>query len=313
MRKQIVIGLSMFALTAWGGANESELLLTQGANHNTAHLVETSLNQTFEPKSRASLSLDLPKRFSYQSAAVQFIAGKKSLAFTPPSFPSSFYSACRNIGYTKSSCSSGNPTNFCPYDNRYFKECCDSAYKYSKTECFYPLTISSTSCGGKFKCYCDTKLYPYTKSNCAAPKELADKCVDDSGEYYAECKCPSYYKPCSSNSNLIGVGTVCVQDGQSLYADCECKSGYVQVCEEFGPVNANDYCLNGIKYYKSCKTCGDYGYLTSCPVGVECSFEQCSGKYFPTGKCSSGYVDISDTSCEWYKYFMNCSTAPERS
>ena len=93
---------------------------------------------------------------------------------------------------------------------------------------------------------------------------------------------------------------------------CDCKSGYKYVCEEFGPTNPGDFCQNGIKYYKSCKTCGDYGYLTSCPVGIECSFEQCSGKYFPTGKCASGYTDISDASCSWYKYWIPCSVAPER-
>jgi len=97
-----------------------------------------------------------------------------------------------------------------------------------------------------------------------------------------------------------------------VYAACECKSGYKYVCEEFGPTSPNDYCLNGIKYYTSCKTCGEYGYLTSCPTGVECSFEQCSGKYFPTGKCASGYTDISDTSCDWYKYWMPCTVAPGR-
>ena len=60
------------------------------------------------------------------------------------------------------------------------------------------------------------------------------------------------------------------------------------------------------------QTCGDYGYLTSGPVGIECSFEQCSGKYFPTVKCASGYTDNSDASCSWYKYWIPCSVAPER-
>ncbi|MBS7095442.1 MAG: hypothetical protein KH081_08920, partial [Azospirillum sp.] len=104
----------------------------------------------------------------------------------------------------------------------------------------------------------------------------------------------------------------CPGVGETVYAACDCKSGYKYVCEEFGPTNPGDYCQNGIKYYKSCKTCGDYGYLTSCPVGIECSFEQCSGKYFPTGKCASGYTDISDASCSWYKYWIPCSVAPER-
>ena len=177
--------------------------------------------------------------------------------------------------------------------------------------CIFVFAFNST-CGGKYKCYCDTALYPYTSANCPAPKELSDKCVDASGAHYAECKCPSYYKPCDASKNLVGVGEACPGVGETVYAACDCKSGYKYVCEEFGPTNPGDFCQNGIKYYKSCKTCGDYGYLTSCPTGIECSFEQCSGKYFPTGKCASGYTDISDASCSWYKYWIPCSVAPER-
>ena len=221
---------------------------------------------------------------------------------------------CKDLGFAQTAACAANQfkARLCPYDDAYYDRCCDNDYKYTKGECSYPNTISSTSCGGKYKCYCDTALYPYTSANCPAPKELSDKCVDAFGAHYAECKCPSYYKPCDASKNLVGVGEACPGVGETVYAACDCKSGYKYVCEEFGPTNPNDFCQNGIKYYKSCKTCGDYGYLTSCPVGIECSFEQCSGKYFPTGKCASGYTDISDASCSWYKYWMPCSVAPER-
>ena len=313
MRKLLVTGLSFLALTGLGGVSENNVQeQSQSENSNYIHFVRTCQNQTFEPLSKASLEIGLPYRHAIQTAGVHFITDSGGVSFDIPEFPSSYKESCQNAGYTLTNCTSGNPTSFCPYDSTYFRECCDAAYKYSKYECSYPLTISSASCGGKFKCYCDTKLYPYTSSNCPAPKELSDKCVDDTGTHYAECKCPSYYRPCDSADNLIGIGTACQSMGETVYNACECKTGYNQVCEEFGPTNANDYCLNGIKYYKSCKTCGDYGYMTSCPTGIECSFEQCSGKYFPTGKCASGYTDISDASCDWYKYFMNCTTAPER-
>ena len=81
MRKQLAIGLSVFALTALGGASEDVLLLKQGVHHNTTHLVETSQNQTFEPKSRASLMLGLPNYFDFQIAAVQSITGGKKINF----------------------------------------------------------------------------------------------------------------------------------------------------------------------------------------------------------------------------------------
>ena len=313
MRKQLAIGVSLFLLCGLGGKSENiDLFPIQALPLKYTHLIETSQSQTFEPYSRANLIVGLPYRSTYKTAKVTFISGDSDINFGTPSFPVSYKTACENAGYKLTKCTSGNPTSFCPYDTTYFKECCDSAYKYSKYECSYPNTISANSCGGKFKCYCDTTLYPYTTSNCTSPKELSDKCVDDNGAHYSTCKCPSYYRTCDASLNLVGVGTACTQNGQSVYASCECKSGYNQICEEFGPVNANDYCLNGIKYYNSCKTCGNYGYMSSCPTGIECSFEQCSGKYFPTGQCSNGYTDISDASCEWYRYWMPCTTAPER-
>ena len=115
---------------------------------------------------------------------------------------------CKDLGFANTAACAANQfkARLCPYDDAYYDRCCDSDYKYTKGECSYPNTISSTSCGGKYKCYCDTALYPYTSANCPAPKELSDKCVDASGAHYAECKCPSYYKPCDASRNLVGVG-----------------------------------------------------------------------------------------------------------
>ena len=194
----------------------------------------------------------------------------------------------------------------CPYDTSYTNACCDPAFKFRKAECSYPRTISSNSCNNKYRCYCDTTLYPYTASNCAAPYVLADKCIDDSGSHYAECSCPSYYKPCDAAKNLVGVGAACNRNGETVYAQCECKAGYNQVCEQFGPVNANDYCLNGGKFYKSCKTCANNGTLDDCPAGMACTLEQCSGKYYVTGcGLNKGYVSIDYS---WYKCWMKVET-----
>ena len=282
-------------------------------------LTDLNQNPAFRPKlqvdlfiERLPLSSSLPK-YARVTSVVDL---NDKIGFEDNEHPMRFWNTvyhCKSIGFNIRSCPPDQyGVRACPYNNDYYQRCCDNDYKYAKGECSYPNTISSTSCGGKYKCYCDTALYPYTSANCPAPKELSDKCVDASGAHYAECKCPSYYKPCDASKNLVGVGEACPGVGETVYAACDCKSGYKYVCEEFGPTNPNDFCQNGIKYYKSCKTCGDYGYLTSCPTGIECSFEQCSGKYFPTGKCASGYTDISDASCSWYKYWIPCSVAPER-
>ena len=287
-----------------------------------AYLSDTSLtdmnqNLAFRPKLQISDDFKRPDlSHSFKFAKVHFVVDKSdTIGFDDinQSFDHNDAQRCKDLGFklTANCAATQFKSRLCPYDNAYYDRCCDNDYKYSKAECSYPNTISSASCGGKYKCYCDSALYPYTSANCAAPKELSDKCVDATGSHYSQCNCPSYYKPCSG-ANQQGVGSSCNRNGETVYASCECKSGYNQVCEQFGPTNANDYCLNGIKYYKSCKTCGDYGYLTSCPIGIECSFEQCSGKYYPTGSCLSGYTDISDSSCEWYKYWMTCTVAPER-
>ena len=284
-----------------------------------ASLTDLNQNPAFRPKlqvdlfiERLPLSSSLPK-YARVTSVVDL---NDKIGFEDNEHPMRFWNTvyhCKSIGFNIRSCPPDQyKVRACPYNNDYYQRCCHNSYSYHKSECSYPNTISSTSCGGKYKCYCDTALYPYTSANCPAPKELSDKCVDASGAHYAECKCPSYYKPCDASKNLVGVGEACPGVGETVYAACDCKSGYKYVCEEFGPTNPGDFCQNGIKYYKSCKTCGDYGYLTSCPTGIECSFEQCSGKYFPTGKCASGYTDISDASCNWYKYWIPCSVAPER-
>ena len=275
-------------------------------------LIDTNQSQSLEAVSTAGGDFRLP---SYKLAAVHFIVGDQGLTFNDfgkQNFDDPSDDYCQRLGFAVSSCASGLFNRACPYNDKIYDKCCDAAYIYTPASCSSPRTLSADVCGGKYKCYCDTAFYPYTSANCPAPKELSDKCVDASGAHYAECKCPSYYKPCDASKNLVGVGEACPGVGETVYAACDCKSGYKYVCEEFGPTNPNDFCQNGIKYYKSCKTCGDYGYLTSCPTGIECSFEQCSGKYFPTGKCASGYTDISDASCSWYKYWIPCSVAPER-
>ena len=84
MRKQLAIGLSLFALTGLGGVNENFVSVhSQEAHQKYTHLVETSQSQTFEPFVGASLFADLPNRVSFQTANVSFIASDvKDLAYS---------------------------------------------------------------------------------------------------------------------------------------------------------------------------------------------------------------------------------------
>ena len=167
MRKQLAIGLSLLALTGMGGVSENSFVFVKGqdVSQKHSHLIDAYRNQTFEPMSRASLEVGLPKRFHFRTASVSFITGNSELAF--PEFPDVSVDQCKNFGYTLTSCPSGNPSGICPYNTSYFKECCDVRYKYNKKDCTYPNTVSGDSCGGKFMCYCDRSLYPETK--CISP------------------------------------------------------------------------------------------------------------------------------------------------
>ena len=298
MRKQLAIGVSVLALTAWGGVSENSVVLNQGVTHQCTHLIETSQSQTYEPLSRASLEIGLPNRFNFKTASVSFITGSDNLTFEVPEFIDDSPDRCKQLGYTQTSCTSGTPTTFCPYNNTYFKDCCDAQYKYSKEECTYPKTVSGDSCGGKYMCYCDRSLYPETK--CASPMmpESGDSCVEDGVTYYAKCVCPAYHDKTCDGQNQQGVGEGCTQDGVTKYSSCQCKSGYNMTCSDMGPVTPSDYCLkDGIKYYNNCKTCENKCNLDSCPAGLVCNFEECSQKYCATG-CAVGTVDLDNYWCD---------------
>ena len=298
MRKQLAIGLSMLALAAWGGASENLVLLNQGVNHNSIHLIETSQSQTFEPSSRADFSLSLPNRFNFKIASVSFITGGDSITFEAPDFIDDSIEKCKNFGFTLTSCPNGNPTGLCPYNSAFFRECCDVRYKYTKSECSYPNTVSGDSCGGKYMCYCDRSLYPEIK--CASPMvaEGGDICIEDGVTYYAKCVCPAYYDKTCDEQNQQGVGEGCSQNGVTKYTSCQCKFGYNLTCSDMGPVTPSDYCLkDGVKYYNNCKTCENKCKLDSCPAGLVCDLEECSQKYCATG-CAIGMVDLDNYWCE---------------
>ena len=61
---------------------------------------------------------------------------------------------CKNAGYYYTACEQGEIlTERCPYDNAYYRDCCEAEYKYTRQECLNAgLSYSRKSCGGLYKC-----------------------------------------------------------------------------------------------------------------------------------------------------------------
>ena len=303
--------------------------------HNIAYetheplFIELSQN-LFEVRPQ-SLALELPDQ-GYASlkqyrklASVYFLTSEKGLEFetcfgddcgggiTPTPGKK-----CKDEGYTLETCATGTPADFCPYNHNYFRSCntCDSSYQY--TSCDYPLTLSSDSCGGKYKCVCDTTLYPVTASSCAAPMVPASgdgsSCTANGETRYSECVCPSSYTETCTAQNMQGKGTGCTKNGETLYAACECKPGYNLTCSGDGnsPVKPTDYCLkDGIKYYDNCNSCPFRCTIAEADKqpGIAYEYEECSKKYCDIG-CATGYIDWCEkpeTDCATLGYTKSAS------
>ena len=248
------------------------------------------------------------------SASVTFITNDDNLVFGDVDFQDTSGTTCKKLGYKITSCSSGNLTSACPYNDAYFKECCDSSYKYTQNECSYPKTVSTDSCGGKYKCYCDKSVYKVTSSSCVSPQVAAGTACNEGGvNYYTSCTCPSSYSQTCTGQNQQGSGAGCTQNGVTKYTSCKCKSGYNMTCSDLGPVTPTNYCLlNGIKYYNNCKTCENKCTLASCPAGMSCIYEDCSQKYCSSG-CAIGYIDWCtkpETNCAKLGYTKTISNCP---
>ena len=265
------------------------------SNNPDATLIEKNQNRfEFGPQ---TLSLELPDAGSVsvknfpKLANVTFITGDKQLDFGNIEFADPYDQICKSMGYAQTSCAAGYwKFDFCRYSNAYFKQCCADKYKYTADSCSYPNELSSDGCGGKYRCICNRTLYPV--ESCVSPQVVSgDACTEDGKKYYSECVCPSNYTETCTGQNQQGRGTGCTYNGTTKYTACECKPGYNQTCTELGPVTPSDYCqMNGIKYYNNCKTCENKCKLDSCPAGVSCTLEDCSGKYCDVG-CATGYVN----------------------
>ena len=264
-----------------------------------ADLIGKSQNQIFESK---PLSLPEARNISplHKYAKVHFIVDTNDkLGFDniEQSFDHDNVNRCKTLGFNKTGACGANErvSRYCPYDNSYYDQCCDLNFGYAKAECSYPNTISGNSCGGKFKCYCDRSIYPYTATSCPSPKiHNEDKCAEvtysagkaTTSVYYSDCLCPSTWITCDSSIHQKGNGTACEYNGVTTYASCSCEAGYSLLCDEFGPQSPMDYCfLKGTKYYKTCKTekdvCESLGYKYS--KDEPCDADSVIASYCPRG------------------------------
>ena len=226
------------------------------------NLIDINQNLLFRPELASFQSAP-----SYKTAAVHFLANRdKQLGFSSsePNFQMNVTEQCKKLGYEKTGACGSNEyiAHRCPWDETKYDYCCDLNYAYSRVQCSYPRTVSSDSCSGKFKCYCDRSLYPIT--SCSAPQiPSEDRCVETiytngvatDNVYYTECVCPDNWIQCDASIHQKGNGTACTYRGKTTYASCECESNYTQTCDDYGPRTPSDYCfLKGTKYYKDCKT-----------------------------------------------------------
>lgn len=98
--------------------------------------------------------------YADSQAGVRMITESRQNTVASKNKPSSFdnsYSTqteCYKAGFKKSSCS-GNlkPAARCPYDSKYFRDCCPEDYKFKKSYCTSRgMVPSSNSCAGLYAC-----------------------------------------------------------------------------------------------------------------------------------------------------------------
>ena len=174
----------------------------------SARLIDTNQSQSLEAVSTADGNLRLP---SYKLAGVYFITGNNGQTFDNEAKDNDFTDPtgdnCKRLGFAVTSCASGLFNRACPYNDRIYDKCCEASYTYEASNCPAPRKLSSETCGGKHRCYCDTAQYPF--ASCSDPQIKGNACTDDGGTRYATCVCPNpvstpygcetyYAAPCGS-------------------------------------------------------------------------------------------------------------------
>jgi len=287
----------------------------------SARLIDTNQSQSLEAVSTADGNLRLP---SYKLAGVYFITGNNGQTFDNEAKDNDFTDPtgdnCKRLGFAVTSCASGLFNRACPYNDRIYDKCCEASYTYEASNCPAPRKLSSETCGGKHRCYCDTAQYPF--ASCSDPQIKGNACTDDGGTRYATCVCPNpvstpygcetyYAAPCGSvckkayadncrNRTAVQTPYGC----EKSFADCssKCEKAYSDNCRNRNAVSAPYGCQ---QVYGDCQSKCEVAYPDNChnqnavsiPSNASCSsyYSDCSSKC-SAWKCNSGYKQ-SGNSC----------------
>ena len=302
----------------------------------SARLIDTNQSQSLEAVSTADGDFRLP---SYKLAGVYFITGNNGQTFDNEAKDNDFTDPtgdnCKRLGFAVTSCASGLFNRACPYNDRIYDKCCEASYTYEASNCPAPRKLSSETCGGKHRCYCDTAQYPF--ASCNDPQIKGNACTDDGGTRYATCVCPNpvstpygcetyYAAPCGSvckkayadncrNRTAVQTPYGC----EKYFADCssKCEKAYSDNCRNRNAVSAPYGCR---QVYGDCQSKCEVAYPDNChkqnavsiPSNASCSsyYSDCSSKC-SAWKCNSGYKQ-SGNSCvveyncsQQYSYYKN--------
>ena len=272
----------------------------------SARLIDTNQSQSLEAVSTADGDFRLP---SCKLAGVYFITGNNGQTFDNEAKDNDFTDPtgdnCKRLGFAVTSCASGLFNRACPYNDRIYDKCCEASYTYEASNCPAPRKLSSETCGGKHRCYCDTAQYPF--ASCSDPQIKGNACTDDGGTRYATCVCPNpvstpygcetyYAAPC---------GSVC----KKAYAD-NCRNR-TAVSTPYGCAEYWSDCSSKCKtkYNDNCRNRS--AVISSCPANATCSyFSDCSSK-IQSWSCKSGYTQegsscIADNPCPGYEQKSSC-------
>ena len=303
----------------------------------SARLIDTNQSQSLKAVSTADGDFRLP---SCKLAGVYFITGSNGQTFDNEAKDNDFTDPtgdyCQRLGFPVSSCASGLFDKPCPYNDKFFNRCCEATYIYNSSDCKSPRKLSSETCGGKHRCYCDTAQYPF--ASCSDPQIKGNACTDDGGTRYATCVCPNpvstpygcetyYAAPCGSvckkayadncrNRTAVQTPYGC----EKSFDDCssKCEKAYSDNCRNRNAVSTPYGCQ---QVYGDCQSKCEVAYpdnchnrtaaIASCPANATCSyFADCAAK-IQSWSCNSGYKK-SGNSCvveyncsQQYSYYKN--------
>ncbi len=338
MKVGLLSGLSAIAVTAAAVQAQALTVSPEVNSLSYTHLAKLNQSQTFETLSLAGGVTRLPAS-AYKTAGVYFITNNKEQNFSPAGMGNEFGdptdTTCARYGFTVKSCASGLFNKSCPYNDKIYDKCCDATYKYNPSQCAAPKKLSSDTCGGKYKCYCDPATYPY--ASCVAPQIKGAACTDDSGTRYQTCTCPTsvptpygcqtyYPSPCGSvcrvayADNCRNRASAQTPYGcEKYWGDCgsKCERAYTDNCRNRNAVPTPYGCKQAwgdcaskcqIAYPDNCHNRGS----VNAPYGCQSAWGDCASK------CQVAYADNcrnrssvpAPYGCE--KYWSDCSSKCER-